>query len=108
MSPASGFDPPGAVSDDPDRFAGARGDSPRIEERGDPRRDPPAWRELADHPHPPWLAGRDQVVEDRVDRMLVEDPSVAILDEVAFQTLQLDARRARDVGDDDRPEVGLP
>src|SRR4051812_19480113 len=74
---------------------------------GDPRGHPPARGELADHPDPPGLTRRDQVVEDRVDRVFVEDPPVAIVEQVELQALELDASRRRDVGDHDGPEVGL-
>src|SRR5262249_3557387 len=39
--------------------------------------------------------------------MLVEDPAVAVAEEVELQALQLQAGRLWDIADDDRAEVGL-
>ena len=49
----------------------------------------------------------DEIVEDHVGHVLVEDPPVAERDEVELQALQLYAEAVGDVGDPDRPEVGL-
>ena len=79
-----------------DRLDARRSAAPSdgLEPGGDLRRDPPAGRELADHGHPPGPAGGDEVVEDRVDRVLVEDPPVPVVEQVELQALQLDAGRA--------------
>src|SRR5438270_4480961 len=60
----------------------------RFVDRRDPRSHPAARVEVPDDLHPPRPARRHQVVEDGVDRVLVEDPPVAEVEEVELQALQ--------------------
>ncbi len=57
---------------------------------------------------PTRLYDGQEVVHDSVRDRLVKDAFVAKSLQVHFQALQLDAVLVRNVGKDDRPEVGLP
>src|SRR5690242_5528171 len=64
--------------------------------------------EVTNYLHPTRLGQLRQVVEDSVDRALVEDAVVAEAPEVELETLELDTRGGRHICDVDRPEVGRP
>src|SRR5262249_15703190 len=79
----------------------------RLVDRRDPGCHPAPRVEMSDHFHLPRSARGYQVVQYRVDRMLVENASVAVAEQVQLQTLQLETMLWRDVVDDDRAEIGL-
>ena len=72
---------------------------------GDRRCDPPAYREVTDHRHPSWTAGRDEIIEDLISRRFVKNPEVPVLDEIVFQRLEFNTQLVRHVGDPDFTEV---
>src|SRR5438067_1329375 len=75
---------------------------------GDDRADVATRGELAAHPHPAWANQLHQVVQDAIDRRLVEHVLPAIAVEVQLQRLELDDRAVRDVADADGGEVRVP
>ncbi len=66
-----------------------------------------ARSELACYLHPPWPAGRSQVVQNAIDHVLVEDAYIAVGLKVILEALQFEAEFVGDVFDLNRPEVGL-
>ena len=53
------------------------------------------------------LTNRHEVVQNTISDIFVEDPLVAKLLQIQFQTLELDAQFAWYVAKDQRPKVGL-
>src|SRR5205085_9494920 len=78
---------------------------PRADAGRDDRFDPTPNVEVADDFHPARRTRGRQVVEDSIDRTLVEDAVVAEAPQVELQCLELEANLVGDVGDDDRAEV---
>src|SRR5688572_12911041 len=72
----------------------------------DDRLDPAPDVEIPDHLHPGRIRARHQVLDDPVDRSLVEDSVVPEGPEIELEALELNADSGRDVGDPDDPEVG--
>src|SRR5438445_3522925 len=73
---------------------------------GDDGLDVSPYREVADNLHPGGRGGCDQIVEDRVDRGLMEDVSVPIAVDVELQGLELNNVVGRDICDSDDREIG--
>ncbi len=77
----------------------------RVVDSGDRRCDPPAHREISDHRHPSWVAGRNEIVEDLIGRRFVKNPAVPVLDEIVFQRFEFNTQLVRHVGDPDFAKV---
>lgn len=63
---------------------------------------------MADHCHLPGLAGSHQVIQNRVDRVLVKNAPVAKAEEIIFQAFQLNHMLIRHVMDHNRGKIRLP
>ena len=62
---------------------------------------------MTDHGHRARATGRDQVIQDRVDRVFIEDASIAIIDQVKFQALKFNARDIGHIRNNDCGEIRL-
>ncbi len=70
------------------------------------RLDPAAQIEVTDHPDPLGLDPLDQIVQDAIYSALVEYPVVPEAPQIKLETLELNARFAREIGDAHRREIG--
>ena len=79
-----------------------------IRRRADHRLDPAPNIEVADNLHPAGLHRSAKVIQDPVDRALIEDRRIAEAPEVELETLQLDAALGRYVRDVDDSKIRRP
>lgn len=75
--------------------------------RRDPGRDAASRCKAPDDFHLSGTTRGDEIIKDRVNRVFVENPSIAKTKQIELEAFQLDDGFTGRIGNDDRGEIGL-